>query len=170
MVNIWNLTQAEFLGDYPIVDTDQELEDTFRQEIDWLTMSWLPDSLRPIRENFYLADIGDHPGGVALMRGKAGHYEVVGGYCDSVLWIAPEVRGKGFAVELVIAAAEKSGCRMDPVSYTLEGLRAHMAAHREAVRRALFSGKPVPQRVLADYPELLESLVITRDALTSSPA
>lgn len=166
MTKIWQLTQAEFVGDHPLVEEDlEEMDVSFGHEIDWLTQCWLPASLKEIGSDLFLADIDQRPADVALVARKDhGSYEVVGGYCETVLWVAKEYRGRKLAVELVLEAAARRGCDMQPEAYTPAGYAAHKLAHEEGVRRALLEGQHVTDRVLMDYPELLDRPLMTFDS------
>lgn len=64
---------------------------------------------------------------------------MVGFYAGSYLWIAPEHRGKGLSIPLIVAAAEqRGGCIMPPgvvlQGYTPAGLAAHRKAHQLAMQ------------------------------------
>lgn len=159
MPYLWEVRLSDFIGNHEVIEETEELDDTFSHEIEWLTMSWLPNSLRPVpgSSDIYIADVAEEDKDVALVQNNGGNFEVVGGYCNSVLWVNKAFRGKGYALELIIAAADKRNCDMDPVSYTQSGLNSHKAAHRFAVERALQKKHKVPDYVLMDYPDLRDA-------------
>lgn len=154
MPHIWQTTVDEFIGNYPVTELTEEQDKAFADHIDWVTMAWIPSTLKPLwnSEEFFLCDIHESDKDTALIkRTRDGKFhDVVGGYCDSVLWVADSLRGRGFAVELILETAAKRNCEMDPISYTREGLEAHKKAHREGVRRAWSQGCDIPLRVLLD--------------------
>lgn len=165
---IWEVTLAEFIGDYPIDDLTPEKEQVYREQVEWFTMGWLPGTLRPLGDGLYLADVSDLPRDVALVQEDKGRFEVKGGYCDSVLWLDPALRGRGYSIEVILLAAWKRNCDMRPISYTRQALYAHMAAHREGIRRAHAEGRWLSPRILYDYPDIDTSQVFHFEARNSA--
>lgn len=171
MPHIWELTPEEFIGDFPVDDSDLENVDAgLGAEIEWLAEGWNDKTMNEIRPGVFIADVVDAPGDVALLfQERDGHLDLVGGYCQETLWVHRKFRGQGIATELVIAAAERRGGVMDPCSYTPGGLAAHQAAHRLAVHRALSTGENVPQRVRDSYPGLKKAPAQSRTRRRKTP-
>lgn len=93
--------------------------------------------------------------------------KVVAGISRGTTWVDPSMRGKGIGKEMVIAAHSFSGVRfLYPSSYSENGYHARVAAHKEAVRRALINGLDVPIPVLVHYSDELEQ---ARDRLHNIP-
>jgi hypothetical protein len=156
MPEVWQMTLARFVGDFPVDDTDaRDLDLTFGYEADGYTGGWLPFSMRPVggHEGFFFADIGGQPLDIALVQRDDfdGDYTVVGYYCDEQLWLDRGVRGRGLSAELVLAKADRLNGPIPAVTYTTAGLEATRSAHRLAVQRALRNGCRVPDAVMADY-------------------
>ncbi len=160
MAQAWMVTKREFVGPYPMSFDDMaEMERRFAVEvIDMAEGRWSPVGMRHIDEDVSIAKLADSPGDVALIYGfGTPDQEVVGGYCQEVLWVHHAMRGRGYAPELVLAAYEDRDGNLDPFSYTPGGLAAHCSAHRLSVQRALKNGLEVPWDVLRDYPSLLDA-------------
>ena len=174
MPEVWQMTRSEFVGDWPTDDTEaQDLDLTFGYECDHLTSNWMPRTLRPVHGHpgFFFADIAGQPYDVALVQQDRhdGSYDVVGYYCDGhrwdesdsgQVWVDEGVRRRerGLGAALILEKAEQIGGAICCMSYTSAGKRAHEAAHKLAVRRAVEADQPVPGDVLADYPEFERAL------------
>jgi GNAT superfamily N-acetyltransferase len=88
-----------------------------------------------------------------LLEWRDGAWHIIGEFIEDTMKIDPDARGKGLAEELFLRCIEH---RNDfPVSnFTNKGQSAVRRAHRLAVTNAVRVGLPVPQEVLADYPDL----------------
>lgn len=81
--------------------------------------------------------------------------EIVGGSVGGTHYILPDHRGLGLGADLTIAAFEYGFKTANSlVFYSQAGLGSRRAAHRIAVTEALAAGCPVPDEVIADYPNL----------------
>ena len=78
----------------------------------------------------------------------------VGFYLCGACWVAPEWRGLGLAVEMVLMASQCAGgsptCNEDGLGFSEAGHQLHRKAHTIAVQRAVEAGYAVPERVLLD--------------------
>ena len=162
------------MGGYPVDDSDLgELDAVFSRYVNENAAAWLPSTLRrlPRHPGFFLADIRGRHEDVALVHeeGAYGDRNLVGGYVDEFLWVDRGVRGRGLSAELVLAKHDRVG-HLDPISYTTAGRKAHAAAHRLGVARALAEGRKVPDHALADYPDLRASQARGRLTAYLTPA
>ena len=158
---IWQMTQKEFIGDYPVNDTDlEDFERLSRIVVEEVSGAFIKGSLKPIegQTRYYLADIRNRVTDVVLVEKDTRYNDlyVVGGYVDDTLWLEPNIRGKGFSVYLVLYKADKMAGVLEPTTYTSAGLKAHIAAHRKAVMDACHEGCRVSERVLDDYRDLFD--------------
>lgn len=83
--------------------------------------------------------------------------EVVGGCSSMDFYIDPQHRGKGLGGITLLTAFDEGIKKTVGTGHMLspDGKRAHMSAHRLAVKRALEEGlEVVPDEVLKDYPDL----------------
>lgn len=77
---------------------------------------------------------------------------LVGGLGHGTAWVDEAVRGRGLGAEMVIAAHANPPHRfLCPTTYSQDGFRARLSAHRIAVERALLAHHVVPEPVLRDY-------------------
>jgi GNAT superfamily N-acetyltransferase len=156
---IWQMTQMEFVGNYPVNDTDlEDFERLSRLVIEEQANAFVKASMQVIKgyREFYLADIRHRELDVALVQKDTRYNDlyVVGGYIDDTLWIEPALRGKGLGAILVLKKADKMAGVLEPTTYTSAGKATHIAAHRKAILDALSEGYRVSARVLADYEDL----------------
>lgn len=157
---IWQMTQAEFIGNYPLNDTDlEDFERLSRLIIEENARAFIKASMKVIQgqERYYLADIRNQETDVALVEKDPRYNDlyVVGGYVDDTLWIEPNIRGQGLGTHLVLRKADKMAGVLEPTTYTSAGRNVHKAAHRKAVLDAYHDGYRVSARVLDDYRDLL---------------
>lgn len=155
MTCIWERSFAEFAG--PGIHTPS---DTMRVDddeaavivADFAARGQVPTVLRPIgRQRAYAIGQVAGTAHTLLLADK----RIVGFYAGSYLWIERPHRGCGLATPLILAAADSRGGTVLPPGvvvqgFTGRGLRAHLAAHRHAVRAALAAGQPVPSAVVAE--------------------
>jgi hypothetical protein len=90
----------------------------------------------------------------ALLELVDGKWKCVGGYMDDTIMISPSARGCGVAEELVLRCAEHREGLPFTSNFTDKGYSLLKRTHRLAVARALKAGLSVPERVIADYPDL----------------
>ena len=80
--------------------------------------------------------------------------KTIGFYAAGEAWVDEEHRGGGLGVEMIVAAAELCGSAPNRNAagpgYSEAGYRAHLAAHRAIVERAVAAGRSVPVAVLAE--------------------
>lgn len=162
MPKIWEMTRDEFVGEWPLdCERTPTKDKLLGDEIDLLASAWLPNTMKQVAENIFIADVAPAEGDVALIYlERDGIYDIIGGYCSEILWIHERFRGLGLSKELVIEAANKKDGNLMPISYSPSGRAAHEAAHRTAVIRALTHGHAVPDEVLRDYPDVEECLLL----------
>ena len=155
---VWDMSLEAFVGEYRVDDSDlEELESVFDRYVSKNAGGWMNRTARrlPGHPGFLIADIRGRDTDVALIHeeGPYGDRNLVGGYVDEFLWIDRGVRGRGLSAELVLAKLDKAGA-LDPITYTTAGRRAHAAAHRLAVTRAMAEGRVPPLHVMQSYPDL----------------
>ncbi len=128
----------EFLGTWPMVACDDEMERAAKAEIAELEHIAHVLSAAPLpgHDGFLTCACPGGVGVLLLMRGADGEKDLVGGYVHETLWIDPSLRGRGLSPPLVLLRAEQQGNTLRPVVYTPAGRAAHAAAHRLALRRA----------------------------------
>lgn len=78
--------------------------------------------------------------------------EVLGGILNGLNYVPPEHRGRGIGPEMLLVAAANARFRfLMPYSYSVEGYRTRLAAHRLAAERTLAAGGDLPAGVLSAY-------------------
>ena len=176
MPEVWEMTQADFVGRWPVSDA-ADAEEAAQMERDCCVSVmeaedlWFRPSLRRVASipGYMIAEVRGEGDVVLLSRDPAcGTLDACGGYVGSILWIERGSRGRGLAAELVLAKADLNGGRLAPESYTSAGRAAHRSAHRLAVQRAMRGGLRVPRHVLDGYPEFAPAR--RRDAVDGSGA
>lgn len=84
--------------------------------------------------------------------------EIVGGINQGTLWVEPGARRKGVGAAMILCGHYEQAYTdrrfLAPTSYSVEGHKAHLSAHRKAVEIALAAGEEIDDEILADYPEL----------------
>ena len=154
-MEIWETSLDEFVGRHPVVEHDEEFERACVSVVEEYEGRWSRACLKPIegREGaWWCTPIGDDESVLLIVVGsKYGDLVLAGGYVDETLWVDSSLRGKGLAAELVIAKASVHGCPLNPVTYTVAGRAAHVAAHRLAVSRAVARGWKVPSKALESW-------------------
>ena len=120
------------------------------------------DGPRDVVQEFAGAKDLERSGRVLLMeRSKDAHtgellldWSPVGEYHNGNLGIALAYRGKGAGTAFEKWLIEKGHRKGGSIGYSPQGLKTVVKAHRQIVSDALAAGKPVPDEVLADYPDL----------------
>jgi hypothetical protein len=148
-LRIWEFTFSELTqGKTPLGDQDGE---------EFLP-PFVPQSIVPITENPRFATAMIKGGGSlanqALLELVDGQWTCIGGYLDDTILISKSARGCGVAEELVLRCAEHREGLPFTSNFTNKGYSLLRRTHRLAVSRAIKAGLDVPERVIADYPEL----------------
>jgi hypothetical protein len=89
-----------------------------------------------------------------LLELKDGQWTCIGSYVDDTILIDESVRGRGLAEELLLRCAEHRADLPLSSNFTNKGYSLLRRAHRIAIKRALEAKLPVPDVVLAEYPDL----------------
>jgi GNAT superfamily N-acetyltransferase len=152
------MTCDEFVGPAvasPLFDIDGRTDADY--ELVWETD---PDDLREVWRSpcgtFSIRDLEwDNPPALLLVAHGSDGAASIGFYILGQSWVDPEWRGRGLAVELVLAAAELVGgsptANADGMGFSAVGLAVHRKAHLVAVERAIAAGYDVPREVLDEY-------------------
>lgn len=146
----WEMTRAEFLPRKEISKIEY-----FPPFIYGTTKGYTinKSTLRKIKDNYEVGR-ASKPGDIDIaILMKDG--EIVGSYKSDKLSIYEAHRKKGLSHELV-----RERIKIGPLSktgnYSKSGLGAVSSFHKKEVKQALSEGKPVPESVLKDYPDLLK--------------
>lgn len=155
MSSIWEKSFAEFAGPgihHPSDSMRVDHDEAALIVADLAAREDVPTILCPIgrHRGYAVGHVAGAPHSLLLAEKR-----IVGFYAGSYLWIASAHRGHGLSIPLILAAAERRGGTVLPPGvvvqgFTRRGLRAHRAAHRQAVRSALAAGRPVPPAVIAE--------------------
>lgn len=160
MPQVWQMKKSDFIGNYPLEEMDSSIERRLSDKIDRTAEDCTWGDKRRVRAkdaedefDYFLVTLEEQPHDVLLVVQDVttGEYTPAGGYVDNMLFIKQEHRGRHLAAEIVLAAADLREGKLDPDSYTAEGLKAHENAHRLAVQRAMRQGQKVRPEVMADY-------------------
>lgn len=97
---------------------------------------------------------------VVQHQDAAGRLSLVAGIEGGTTWVAPSERGLGIGAEMLLAAhAHQEHLFAQPDSFSVDGYRARLSAHRRGLIDAMDAGLDVPASVLAPYdltgPELI---------------
>jgi hypothetical protein len=92
----------------------------------------------------------------ALLESKNGKWTCVGHYVEDTIHLKDDqnVRGQGLAEELLLRCVEHRSDLPLTSNFTEQGYSLVRRAHRLAIKRALEAKLPVPDFVLAEYPDL----------------
>ena len=154
----WELTLEMFLGEYSTEMDPPDLAERYaRQEVEdaalwgWLLPGWID-----ISEEYAIAVSRNVSEDIILLHADPdeGRWVACGGYVGSSLWIAPAHRREGLGPKLVLAKSARCPGGLAPQSYSLAGLRTHVAAHRLSVERALKRGMRPRAEVMSAHPSL----------------
>jgi hypothetical protein len=94
---------------------------------------------------------------ILLEQDDAGKWAAAGFFIDDDLVFGSQARGKGLSTELILRCFFYRKGWSKRIVYSNAGRAAMKKAHRVAVTSALQAKLPVPENVLADYPELRSS-------------
>lgn len=155
------MTFDEFVGPYLL---GENFEIDGRRDFDFgVIWEWkaLADPVPlPLPDGYGVARLdGFEPECTFVLIGPAG--ERCGFYATGQVWVDEAHRGRGLAVHLISAAARyRDGSPTvgrHGIGFSNAGLAAHRAAHRSFVAQALEADREVPDRVLSEYPELMDN-------------
>lgn len=146
---IYTKTLEEFLGESPDtekIDIDPDMESSFRADIEWFAQM----------KTKFLGHVGSNKSYALYKAGSEANViikqndsnDVIGGYCDSVLWIEPQHRGKGLAPDLVRAVAILKDGTLNVMNMTDSGRRAIENTYISTVIRAHESGIALPDNII----------------------
>jgi hypothetical protein len=86
-----------------------------------------------------------------VVKNQTGH-RVIGGIANGIVWVTPEFRDIGIGPEILIAAhSQPQHVFTDPSSFSIEGYKARLKAHRLALQEAMSQGEKIPPEVMSDY-------------------
>lgn len=112
----------EFVGIEEItelLENEDDLEETFKNEVFWFFET---SEVAPLN-NDKLTIYKEIDGGNVF---ATYNNELVGGYCESILWIDPKHRGKNIGYLLLDAASKARNNCLNSESFTYAGLMLHL--------------------------------------------
>lgn len=151
----WELLPDEFTGPaiaLPIFEIDGRSEE-YDQIWEEAEAGGLREIWRSACGCYRVGDLDWEQGPALVMYhlGMEGRV-AIGFYLRGQCWIDEAWRGRGLAVELILAASALVGgsptCNPEGMGFSEAGLAVHRKAHRIAVERALAAGHDVPIHVL----------------------
>jgi hypothetical protein len=147
-MRFWEYTLEELTGGkQPLGDQDGEILDC-----DYVIQSIVPITQNPrfataLVRGCTLAD-------QALLELVDGKWTVAGSFIGDTILLAHGARKQGVAEELILRCAEHRQGLPFSTNFTEKGYSPLKRTHRLAIVCALRAKLPIPDRVLADYPDL----------------